>query len=180
MASKHDSRAYRRKGGRGFAHAARALDATLKQAASARGFAEHRILTCWPEIAGAELARLCRPAKIAWGRREEGAGAALVVETSAAAAPETTHLGPLLIERVNAALGWRAVTRLRVTQTGGASVVVEPPAPVPAPPSATERALDMDAERHIFAVNDPEFREKLSRLARNLAWRASQTREKTE
>lgn len=169
MAAQHD-RTNRRGKRRGFRQAAGALEPLLKKAAAGRGFAERRLLTDWAEIAGAEAARLCRPRRIRWGRRGQGAGASLEVEAWGAAAMELAHLEPLLVERVNAALGWRAVNKLKILR---GTALAEPPARYQPPPAPQPR-LEPGAARLISAVKDDEYREKLARLGLNLA-RARQT-----
>lgn len=104
-----------RRGGRGFAHASAASAATLRKAAGKRGFAETRVLTDWDAIAGPALAPLCRPLKVSFG--SGGFGATLVVLAEGALAPEVEMQAPRLVERINAHYGYRAVARIRITQT---------------------------------------------------------------
>lgn len=88
-----------------------------------RGFAEAGILTDWPAIVGAHLARHTMPEKIAFARGARTAGTLHVV-TESAFAPELQHLEPQVIERINGYFGYYAVGRLRI-QHGR---VVHPPA----------------------------------------------------
>ena len=85
-----------------------------------RGFAEAGILTDWPAIVGAHLARHTMPEKIAFSRGARSAGTLHIV-TESAFAPELQHLEPQVIERINGYFGYGAVARLmihhgRVTQ----------------------------------------------------------------
>lgn len=77
----------------------------------ARGFAEAGILTDWPAIVGAHLARHTMPEKIAFARGSRSAGTLHIV-TESAFAPELQHLEPQVIERINGYFGYGAVARL--------------------------------------------------------------------
>ena len=58
---------------RGFQQAAILLADRVQKAAEGRGFAMARLLTHWPEIAGAQLARVTRPVRISHARGGFGA-----------------------------------------------------------------------------------------------------------
>ena len=113
---------------RGFHSAAETARQRLGELAARHGFAEPEVLMRWSEVVGERLSGLCEPVKVRYprGQGDEagGLGATLVVRTVGARAPEVEHLGPRIIERVNQFYGYRAITRLKVTQTtapGGAS-----------------------------------------------------------
>lgn len=153
------------RGTRGFCRAADAVSPAVREAGAKRGFAEHRLLTQWREIAGAELAALTRPVRISYRGHEPGLGATLVVMAAGAVAHEVNHLAGRIVERVNQVCGHRAVARLRVVQTAGLDPVVPlaPPSPVPAP-AAAPSAL-------VAAVSDEGLRAALARLEHNLRGR---------
>lgn len=96
-----------------------ALELPLARAAKAafkkRGFAQHRILTHWPEIAGAALARHSLPVSISFpaGRRE---GGCLTVKAWGGIGLELQHSEPQLLERIAGYFGYRAVSRIRIVQ----------------------------------------------------------------
>ncbi|MEL6217661.1 MAG: DUF721 domain-containing protein [Pseudomonadota bacterium] len=103
--------------GRGaFRQAGADLKATLTETAGKRGFAEPDILLRWTEIVGAALAPHCRPVKVSYGRSQT-LGATLVVEVTGARAPEIELSAPRILERINSHYGYRAISRLKVTQT---------------------------------------------------------------
>ena len=79
----------------------------------ARGFAEAGILTDWPAIVGAHLARHTMPEKIAFPRGSRSADTLHIV-TESAFAPELQHLEPQVIERINGYFGYGAVARLQI------------------------------------------------------------------
>jgi hypothetical protein len=114
--------------GRGFRSAAETARRRLGEAAAGHGFAEPEVLIRWPEVVGEQLSALCVPVKVSYPR-EQGLGATLVVRTQGARAPEVEHLGPRIIERVNQFYGYRAISRLKVTQTTGAGGFAEAPVP---------------------------------------------------
>ena len=84
------------------------------------GFAATEVVTRWDEIVGEDLARRCSPIKIAWPRRAQGLAepepGTLHVRVEAPFALEVQHLGPIIVERVNAFFGWRCVATMRLTQ----------------------------------------------------------------
>ena len=104
--------------GRGFRHAGVAALPRVAPVAEKLGFAESEVLLRWPDIAGAALAALCHPVKVSYGRGA-GLGATLTVRAEGAVAPEVEHLAPQIVERVNAYYGYRAISRLKITQATG-------------------------------------------------------------
>ncbi len=133
------------------AYAAGALD----PAARARGFATTAILSEWPAIVGAELAKFTMPDKLVWPRRRDDAenatppkgrrdeGAILVLRVEGPRAIEVQHRSGQILERVNSYFGYRAVAEMRilqapVTRKAARPVVAAPPIdPDALPPSAT-------------------------------------------
>lgn len=117
-ASRKGGNAARPRKSRGFLRAGALAPAALKTVGAKRGFAELRLLTEWPAIAGAAVAAICKPVKVTYGRRDApGLGATLVVTTAGARAPEVEMSAPGIIERVNAFYGYRAVSRLAIDQS---------------------------------------------------------------
>lgn len=146
------------------------IDNCLAPALAAQGFAGRSVVTFWPEIVGERLAQRTRPLKIDWPRRRNAPGetaepATLVVRVEGAFALEMQQLGPLVLERVNTHLGWRAVGKL-VLKQGPVAVPERPKAPAPPDPAALAQ---IDAQ--VSAVEDAGLREALVRLGRALAQR---------
>ena len=152
--------------GRSFHRAGTALRRRISEAAAKRGFAEPDILLRWPEIVGAELAEQVRPVQISYGRASPGFGATLVVQVPGARATEIEHRAGRIVERVNAFYGYRAVSRLKLTQATGrrragaglcrgagplrrqaAFVAPSPPNPAPPRPPAPPRWSSASARR---------------------------------
>lgn len=163
-----------RKRSRGFVSAAAVAAPVVTAAGAARGFADRRLIAEWPSIAGPEIARLCQPVEISHRGKQARLGATLVVTAPGALAPEVSHMAERIVERVNAVYGYRAVTRLRVVQTGaagGAWRAAEAHAAGFAEPAAgfePAPALDAPPSADICAVGDASLREALALLERNI------------
>lgn len=156
----------RRRGG-GFRRAADETRPVLDKVAGRHGFAQADVLLRWTEIVGEALAPTCRPVRVSF-RGERGIGATLVVRTDSARAPEVDHLAPRIIERVNQFYGYRAVSRIRVTQTGGAFGLSEG-----RPAATTDCAAPSDDDTARAAaltdgVEDADLRAALTRLGANV------------
>ena len=138
---------------RGFQSVADTARRRLEEAAARHGFAEPDVLLRWSEIVGERLRDLCTPVNVTYPRTD-GLGATLFVRVEGARAPEVEHLGPRIIERVNQFYGYRAIGRLKVTQTTAPGLAEEPAhftgkpgvAPVSSDPADPALALDPAAE----------------------------------
>jgi hypothetical protein len=139
------------------------VEPRIRDAGQARGFSVMRLLTHWAEIVGEDLARVSRPGKVARG---QGTGATLTLVCTGAAAPLVQMQAQRILERVNACYGYAAIARVRIAQTapdGFAEPRAEFRHAPPPDPAADERAGEA-AE----GVADPELREALRTLARNV------------
>ena len=85
--------------------------------------------------------------------------ATLVVRVEGAFALELQHLAPIVVERINAHLGWRCVGRLALRQ--GPLERLPPARAKPAAPSPAARAA---AARAVEGIADPGLRDALARL----------------
>lgn len=158
---------YRRRIRKGAVQAATLLERQIREVGESRGFAVSRLLTRWDEVAGPEIARLCRPVDVSFARG--GMGATLTVLTSGAQAPMLEMQKERLREKVNACYGYQAIRRIRITQTapggfreGGAGFDHAPRAA--APPRALVEAVHDRTE----GVADPDLRAALDRLGTNV------------
>jgi len=154
--------------GRGFRSPAETARRHLGKAASRHGFAEPEALLHWPEVVGDRLAGLCQPVKVSYPR-DRNLTPTLVVLAEGARAPEVEHLGPRIVERVNQFYGYRAIGRLKVTQTtgpGGRAGFAEAPAPFLA---LGEEAAEPDADAEARAA-------EMARGVENEGLRAALTR----
>lgn len=148
------------------------IDDCLAPALAAQGFAGRAIVSLWPEIVGERLAARSRPLKIDWPRRRPAPGevsdpATLVVRVEGAFALDMQQLGPLVLERVNTHLGWRAVGKLVLKQGP-----VEAPAPkqaaAPPDPAVVQRVAGQ-----VSHIVDPDLKAALQRLGQAVAAKRS-------
>lgn len=177
---------------RGFEPAAGLLREPIRKAGESRGFAASKVLTHWAEIAGPDLAPLCRPVKVSYA--EGGFGGTLTLLASGAAAPMLQMQLPALKDRINAAYGYAAIARIRITQTAEriASAppgLAEAPAPFAAAPNARPASGDnfaapsaqaLGRARAVVAqmtdgIADTGLRDALDRLAENVLSRQKGT-----
>ncbi|MBM3577507.1 MAG: DUF721 domain-containing protein [Alphaproteobacteria bacterium] len=129
---------------------------------AARGFSEASLLLSWREIVGARIARICAPASLQWPPRPRGKSSApsvtkrrektprepatLVLRVDPGFGLEAQHLAPIIIDRVNAHLGWRCVARVALRQEELASESASRPGADRAPkPDAAARARAVKA-----------------------------------
>ena len=138
------------------------IEATLAR----RGLGEASLIADWPAIVGDAIARYARPLELQWPpramKRDPGAPAApatLVLRVDGAFALEAQHNAAVIVERVNAHLGWRCVEKVAFRQ-----------GPLPplkekrrAPPAPSERAL-AEARRAAAAIGDEALKEALTQL----------------
>lgn len=154
---------------RGFEAAGGLLREPIRKAGETRGFAVTRLLTHWPEIAGPDLAPLCRPVKVSYA--QGGIGATLTLLASGAAAPLVQMQTDRLRERVNAIYGYAAISRIRVTQTAARGFLAASESPAraesniaPPSPQALARARGVVAGL-TEGVADDGLKAALDRLA---------------
>lgn len=140
----------------------KAIDPVLAK----QGFGASDIVLHWEEIVGERLARVCEPMKLQWpSRGTKGSPdrpvepASLQVRVEGGFAIELQHLAPLVVERINAHLGWRCVGRLLLRQGPiGLNKVERPKRPVDDPVARAE------AERESAAITEEPLRAALVRL----------------
>ncbi|TNF64742.1 MAG: DUF721 domain-containing protein [Rhodobacteraceae bacterium] len=155
---------------KGFRQTGALLAGDIRRVGESRGFAVSRVLTHWAEIAGSDIAAICRPVDVGYGRA--GLGATLTVLTTGAQAPMLEMQKETLRQRVNAVYGYAAIARIRITQTAptgfaeGQAAFAQAPAQPARPPQ--DPALDARAGRAARSVSDDGLRQALERLARNV------------
>lgn len=87
----------------------------IRQVSEQRGFAVTRLLTHWAEIVGDSTASVATPVNVSYGRG--GMGATLSVLTTGSNAPMMEMQKDQIRDKVNACYGYRAISRVRITQT---------------------------------------------------------------
>ncbi len=132
------------------------LPAVAGKALGKRGLAEGRLVSDWPALVGADIARHTAPERLAFapGRREDGT---LHLVVDGPWAVELQHLAPQVVERINGFFGYRAVARLKMRR----GVLPKAPSapPVRRKPDATEMAR---IGRETEAVADKGLRQALA------------------
>ena len=144
----------------------------LGPALAARGLSESSLVAHWPEVVGADIARFARFDRLNWPPRgaktdpeAQRAPATLVLRIDGAFALEAQHLGRLIVERVNAHLGWRCVEKIAFRQ---GPLPASKARPGVRPPSAQALA----EARAATEVEDEGLREALVRLGARVIDRA--------
>lgn len=144
------------------------IDACLGSALSAQGFARSSLIMGWDDIVGEDLAGRCAPLKVDWPRSAGLPGDApqpgtLVVRVEGAFALDVQHLAPVIVEKVNAHLGWRCIGKLVLKQGPlPRKARKEPPPP---PLDASEKAA---LAGRLDKVADEKLRAALDRLGENV------------
>lgn len=156
---------------RGFEPAAGLMKEQICSASESRGFAVARLLTHWPEIAGAQLAPITRPVKIGYGR--EGMGATLTLLTTSAHAPMVQMDLPRLKEKVNAVYGYNAIARILITQTAATGFAEGQAQFLPATPlqRQPDPQIVAEAARTAAPIRDDGLRKALEAMAQNVLTR---------
>ncbi|MBI1170812.1 DUF721 domain-containing protein [bacterium] len=157
---------------RGFEPAAQLLTQRIRAAGEQRGFAVARLLTHWDEIAGPDAAKVTQPVKIHYGR--EGLGATLTLLVASSHAPMVQMTLPRLKDRVNAAYGYAAITRIVLTQTAPTGFA-EGQTPFSGKPAvkAPDPALTAQAASMAEPIHDQTLRHALEQLGQNILTRRS-------
>jgi hypothetical protein len=137
----------------------RAIDPVLAR----QGFGQSDVVLYWEDIVGERLAAMSEPLCLRWPPRgkaqQEHMPATLVVRVEGGYALELQHVSGLVIERVNAHLGFACVGRIAIKQ---GPLEHRPSGKVPRrPPPAGAVAA---AEAAVAGVEDAALRQALSRL----------------
>ncbi len=142
------------------------VGAAMDPLVAKQGFGEADVILNWDDIVGERLAAVTEPQRLQWPPRPPGRApdappepAALVVRVEGAFALELQHLAPLVVERVNARLGWRCVGRLLLKQGPVRHAAKRRQPPPPVTPEARSRAATAAA-----GVEDDALRQALERL----------------
>ena len=159
---------------RGFERAGGLLARRMATPFEKRGFAESKLLTRWPEIVGPEIAAIAHPVELRYGRGSQ-IGGTLVLLVGGANAPMVEMQTPRLIDQVNACYGYRAVSRIRITQTSAkglaetqAPFTPKDPAAEPRPLTDEEEATQGRIDSMIASLEDGPLKSALSGLAGNI------------
>ena len=152
----------------GFIRAASFMQTRIKSASESRGFAVTRLLTHWSEIVGDATASVATPVNVSYGKG--GLGATLTVLTTGAQAPMLEMQKEQIREKVNACYGYKAIARVRITQTapvgfhdGRATFEQRPKLPKQPDPKAVATSADLSKD-----VQSDDLRAALAALGANV------------
>lgn len=162
-----------RRSRKGFQRTSTLLRDRIRKAGETRGFAVTRVLTHWAEIVGTDMASICKPVDVKYGR--QGFGATLTVLTTGAQAPMLEMQKEKLRERVNAAYGYNAIAHLRITQTAPIGFADGQALFTPAGKTAEKTpdpVTQKEAQVMAAPVGDQDLRQALERLASNVLTKA--------
>jgi hypothetical protein len=131
-----------------------------------QGLGETSLVTDWSEIVGAHIASRCRPIEVQYppraSRRDPDAPVApatLILRVEGAFALEAQHSVAVIVERVNAHLGWRCIGKVAFRQ--GPLDAAPRRAPRTAAPSARAREL---AQEFAAPIEAEGLRDAMARL----------------
>jgi hypothetical protein len=138
----------------------------IAPALARQGLGETSLVTDWTEIVGAHIATICRPIEVQWPPRaskrnpEAPPGlATLVLRVEGAFALEAQHSVAVIVERVNAHLGWRCIGKVAFRQGPLDSLARRPSRPPP--PSARAKEL---AQQYVQPIEAEGLRDAVARL----------------
>ncbi len=156
---------------RGFSRAATLMQGRIRKASEDRGFAVTRLLTHWAEVVGDATAQIATPVNVSYGKG--GIGATLTLLTTGAQAPMLDMQKEQIRDKVNACYGYRAISRVRVTQTAPTGFAEGRVAFAPAPKEkkSPDPAMTSAAEKLSKDVENENLRAALTALGANVLTR---------
>lgn len=99
-----------------FKHCSLGAGLTLRHISSQNGFAYPRVLTDWDKIVGHDIAGMCSPVRIRFGKGYN-VGATLVIYANGAIAQEIEYRKVQIIDKINTYYGYQAIHKISLTQT---------------------------------------------------------------
>ncbi|SEW44923.1 hypothetical protein SAMN04488515_3261 [Cognatiyoonia koreensis] len=153
---------------KGFSRAVSLMQTRIRKASEGRGFSQTRLLTHWEEIVGQDTARIATPVNISYSKG--GMGATLVILTTGSQAPMLEMQKEQIREKVNACYGYRAIARVKITQTAPVGFADGRVAFTPAPQKTKiiDAAVKESAKSMAAPCQSDALREALETLARNV------------
>lgn len=148
----------------GFSRAAALMQTRIRSASEKRGFAVTRLLTHWAEVVGDSTAQIATPVNVSYGRG--GMGATLTLLTNGAQAPMLEMQKDQIRDKVNACYGYRAIARVRITQTAPTGFSDGRVAFAPAPKRVTQPSADVICKATALSetIDSDDLRAALARL----------------
>ena len=136
------------------------IDPMIAPSAKSRGFAIGRILSHWDDIVG-DVSSWCRPGAVSFPRDSRMDGT-LRLQIASGYGPQAQAMSDVIIDRVNANFGYRAISRISLVQT--LSKPAQPASPIPAPQLNQTQHDIWTLDDKLKDVKSPELRAALRRL----------------
>ena len=153
----------------GFKRTSALLERRIKDASQNRGFAQSRVLTHWSEIAGTDISKIAQPTSVSYSA--QGMGATLTLLTRSGHGPELEMQKEKLRERINAAYGYNAITRIKISHTSASGFAEAQTLFDPRPASAApgvDKKISEKAQKTASPVTDHDLRRALEQLGQNV------------
>lgn len=93
-----------------------ALNWSVKEAFTVRGFSNQDVIHRWSDIVGDSLAAVCTPIKLTFPKGSQGNGQLYVKVQNGAHALEVQFQEPVILERLATFYGYRIATRVVIMQ----------------------------------------------------------------
>ena len=136
------------------------VDPIIAPSAKARGFAIARIVSNWHDIVG-DMSSWCRPDAVSFPRDRRTDGT-LRLQIASGRGPQAQAMSDIIIDRVNANFGYRAIKSISLVQT--LSAPVQPASPKPKPQLNQDQHDIWALDDKLKNVKSPELRAALRRL----------------
>ena len=136
------------------------IDSMIAPSVKTRGFAIGRIVSHWNDIVG-DMSSWCRPNAVSF-TRDSFTDGTLKLQIVPGRGPQAQAMSAVIIDRVNANFGYRAINRITLVQT--LSAPVQPSSPKPKPQLNQDQYDIWALDDKLKNVKSPELRAALRRL----------------
>jgi hypothetical protein len=135
------------------------VDPLIEPAVLKRGFAISRLISHWQDIVG-DMAVWCRPARISFPQGSQRDGL-LKLQIASGRGPQAQAMSAEIINRVNTAFGYQAISHITLVQSLPADVSQKPAF---SPPQISDSADIWTLDEKLKHVTSPPLRAALRRL----------------
>ena len=136
------------------------IDSMIAPSVKTRGFVIGRVVSHWHDIVG-DMSSWCRPNAVSFPLNSCTDGT-LKLQIVPGRGPQAQAMSAVIIDRVNANFGYRAISRISLVQT--LSVPIQPVSLKPEPPLNRDRHDIWELDDKLKDVKSPELRAALRRL----------------
>ena len=136
------------------------IDPMIAPSAKARGFAIGRIVSHWHDIVG-DMSSWCRPDAVVFPHNSHTDGT-LKLQIASGRGPQAQAMSDVIIDRVNANFGYRAISRVSLVQT--LATPIQPASPKSEPQLNQDWNDIWTLDDKLKDVKSPELRAALRRL----------------